>query len=183
MNNINYVKKLTRASMLLVFAFIIIFTGSRIGGAVFNSFVVGPLVNAVILITVMITDIKFGALVGFSTPILAALTGQLAAPMVPFVPFVMAGNITLAVVFGILNKYVKTYGSYFGIAAGAILKTLVLVFSAKYLISIFNLNIPKPIVSKLVILMSYPQLYSAIAGGILALIVYSIFKRTYNENL
>ena len=45
MENTSNTKKLTRASMLLIFAFIIIFIGSRTGGAMFNQFVVGPLVS------------------------------------------------------------------------------------------------------------------------------------------
>lgn len=177
MENINNVRKLTRASMLLVFALTIIFIGSRFGGATFNSFVVGPLVNAVIILAAMLTDMKFGILVSISTPILAALTGQLAAPMVPFVPFIMLGNATLAVTFRLFHSWFKTYGRYIGILVGAVLKTAFLVLSVNYLVTVFNLNIPKPIISKLAVVMSYPQLYSAIAGGAVALVFYTIFKR------
>lgn len=179
MENISNIKKLTRASMLLVFALVVIFLGSRMGGAILNSTVVGTLVNAIIISAVLITDLKFGILVGFSTPILAALTGQLAAPMMPFIPFIMAGNITLAVVFGVFHKHIDKYGKYIGIAAGAVLKTLVLVISAKYLVVLLNINIPKPILAKLAVLMSYPQLFTAVAGGIVALLLYSVFNKYY----
>jgi nicotinate-nucleotide pyrophosphorylase (carboxylating) len=97
----------------------------------------------------LVSDIKFGALVGFATPVLAALTGQLNPAMVPFVPFIMIGNITLAVIFGLCYKYIKVFGQYLGVIAGASLKTLLLVFSAKYLVTFFKLNIPKPIFTKL----------------------------------
>jgi uncharacterized membrane protein len=181
MENINNVKKLTRASMMLVFALVVIFTGSRLGGVTFNSFVVGPLVNAVIIATVLISDTKFGMLVGLCTPVLAALTGQLASPMVPFVPFIMAGNITFALIFGLLSKYIKKYGNYVGIGVGAVLKTLVLAVSAKYLVVLLSISIPKPVMAKLITVMSYPQLYSAVAGGIVALIFYSVFKKAYKN--
>jgi hypothetical protein len=113
--------------------------------------------------------------------VLAALTGQLAAPMVPFVPFIMLGNVTIAVVFGLFSRYIKTYGSFLGIAAGAVLKTLVLALSAKYLVVLLNINIPKPVLAKLVAVMSYPQAYSAVAGGIIAMAFYSIFNKIYKK--
>lgn len=177
----NNVKKLTRASLLSAFALVIIFTGSKLGGVVFNQVVVGPLVNTVIITTVLICDIKYGVLVSILTPIMAALTGQLLTPMVPFVPFIMIGNAVLAVVLGLLAKYIKTYGVYAGIVLGAILKTLVLSFSAKHLIIAFSLKIPKPIAAKLAIMMSTPQLISAIAGGIIALLFYAVYKRNYSK--
>ncbi|KPU43606.1 hypothetical protein OXPF_30470 [Oxobacter pfennigii] len=170
MEKVNNVKKLTRASMLLLFALIITFTGARFGGATFNSFFVGPLINAVILTAVLVTDIKFGVLVAAATPVLAALTGQLAAPMVPFAPFVMAANIICAVAFGICIKINEAYGKYIGIAAGAILKTAFLMIAVKYLISAFSLNMPQPVMTKLISVMSYPQFFTAVAGGIIALI-------------
>lgn len=177
----NNVKKLTRASMLAAFALVIIFIGARLGGAMFNQIVVGPLVNAVIITAALICDIKYGVLVSVLTPVMAALTGQLAAPMVPFVPFIMLGNATLAIVVGLLVKYVKTYGVYAGIILGAVLKTLMLSFSAKHLIALFSLKIPKPVAAKLAFMMSTPQLYSAIAGGVVALLFYAVYKRSYSK--
>jgi hypothetical protein len=167
--------------MMLVFALVIIFTGSKLGSAVFNQVVVGPLVNAVILSAVLICDIKYGILVAALTPLMAVWTAQLPAPMAPFAPFIIAGNIVLAAGFGILNKYVKAYGTYIGIAVGAALKTLLLAFSARYLILVFKMPFPKPVMQKLAVMMSYPQLYSALAGGAVALLLYSIFKRTYGK--
>jgi hypothetical protein len=75
----------------------------------------------------------------------------------------------------------KAYGTYIGIVVGAVLKTLLLAFSARYLILIFKMPFPKPVMQKLAVMMSYPQLYSALAGGAVALLLYSIFKRTYGK--
>lgn len=179
---VNNVQKLTRASLLAAFALIIIFIGSRLGGgAPFNQIVVGPLVNAVIISAVLICDIKYGVLVSVLTPVMAALTGQLPAPMVPFVPFIMLGNATLALVLGLCAKYIKKFGIYIGIVLGAVLKTVVLSFSAKNLIGLFSLNIPKPVAAKLGVMMSAPQLYSAMAGGVVALLFYAVYKRSYSK--
>lgn len=175
----NNVKKLTRASMLLVFALIIIFIGARTGGAAFNQIVVGPLVNAVIITSVLITDMKFGSLVAIITPVLAAITGQFT--IIPFMPFIMLGNVTFAVLFGLCSKYIKTYGNYVGIAVGAVLKTAVLVVSVKYLIGLFNLGLKPPVVEKLAAAMSYPQLFTAVAGGVIAILFYSVFVKRYEK--
>lgn len=179
MENINNVRKLTRASMLLVFALVIIFTGARLGGAVFNQIVVGPLVNAVLFTTILIVDLKFGVLVAISTPILAAVTGQFT--ILPFLPFIMVGNIILVLTFGIFIKLIKKYGSYIGVAAGAVLKFLFLSVSASYMVSLFNLPIPQAAVKKLGEAMSYPQLYTALAGGVVAIIFNFFFKRNYRN--
>lgn len=175
------VKKLTRASMMLVFAFIIIFLGSRLGSAVFNQIVVGPLVNAVILFTVLLCGLKYGALMAILTPAIASLTGQLLPPMIPFSPFIMVGNVVLAVTFGLLYKYVKGYGAYLGIALGSVLKTAALVLSVKYLVSLFKISIKAPILKKLAVMMSLPQLYSALAGGVIAMILFAVYQRTYRK--
>lgn len=170
----NNVKKLTRASMLLVFALVVIFIGARFGGAMFNQFAVGPLVNAVIISAVLITDLKFGILVSLLTPILAALTGQFT--VLPFIPFIMVGNAVLAALVGIMDKLVKKFGIYIGIVIGAVLKMLFLIVSVNFLISLFNLPIPKPAMEKLAAAMSYPQLYTALAGGFVAVVFYNIFR-------
>ena len=179
MESTSNTKKLTRASMLLIFAFIIIFIGSRTGGAMFNQFVVGPLVNAVILTAVLITDMKHGILVGILTPVLAAITGQLNAPMVPFMPFIMIGNALLALVFGLIYKKNEKFGQYIGIVLGSVLKALFLTLSAKYLVSAFKINIPEKVMPKLLAAMSAPQLYSALAGGVIALLFYKAYKKYY----
>jgi hypothetical protein len=162
-----------------VFALVIIFIGARFGGLTFNSFVVGPLVNAVIMTTVLVSGIQYGVMVGLLTPVMAALTGQLLPPMVPFMPFIMLGNITLAIVFGLLAKHAGKFGSFIGIVVGAVLKTLVLVLSVKYLITLFGINMAPKVMEKLYAAMSYPQLYTAIAGGIIALLLYAVYKKAY----
>lgn len=172
---LNDVKKLTRSSMLLVFALVIIFIGARFGGALFNQIVVGPLVNAVILTAVLITDLKFGVLVSLLTPVLAFITGQF--QIIFFVPFIMIGNILLALTFGIMEKYIKRIGLYLGIVVGASIKTLFLIISVKYFISLFNLPIPGPAIGKLADAMSYPQLYTALAGGVIAILFKTVFDR------
>lgn len=178
----NEVKKLTRASMMLVFAFVIIFIGSRLGSAVFNQIVVGPLVNAVILFTVLLCDLKYGILVAVLTPLIASLTGQLPAPMVPFSPFIIFGNVVLAVTFGLMYKHVRGYGAYLGIAFGSLLKTGALVLSVKYLISLFGIQFKGPVLKKLAMMMSLPQLYSALAGGVIAMVLFAVYQRTYKKS-
>lgn len=180
MENINNVKKLTRASMMAAIAFVIIFIGARLGSATYNQLFVGPLVNAIILTALLITDLKYGVLVSLLTPIIAAITGQFT--LVPFMPFIMVGNAILALSFGIFNKKLNKYGSYVGILVGSVLKTLFLFLSAKYLVQLFKLNIPEKAIPKLVAAMSMNQFYTAIVGGIIALLVYKfVYLKAYKK--
>ncbi|HBM76343.1 MAG TPA: hypothetical protein DD429_12440 [Clostridiaceae bacterium] len=181
MENISNVKKLTRAGMMVAFAFIIIFIGSRLEGAAFNQLVVGPLVNTVIIISLLTTDLKYGILVSLLTPVIALITGQFPSLGAPFVPFIMIGNSILTLSIWVCERYIRKYGLYVGIVIGAILKALMLSVSIKYLVALFKIGIPKPLVAKLSIMMSYPQFYTAIIGGVIAVIFYSAYKRNHRK--
>ncbi|HBM79543.1 MAG: ECF transporter S component [Clostridiales bacterium] len=175
MEKISNTKKLTRSAMLLAFAFVIILIGAQFGGVFYNQFIVAPIVNASILAAVLFADTKYGVLVGLLTPVLALITGQFNIP--PFTPFIMVGNALLALSFGLSAKYFISGGKYIGIIIGAIIKALFLSFSVNYLVSLFGIGIPAKVISKLKIVMSYNQAYTALAGGIIVLLLYEVYKR------
>jgi riboflavin transporter len=170
----NNLRKLIRASMLLAIAIVFQIIGRNTPQV--SQFLVGPVVNAILILTAVVCGIQWGVGVGIITPILAWLVGQLAAPMAPFIPFIMAGNLLYVVCFGILNKYIK-YGSYLGVGLGSLIKFAFLSISASKLVSIFSINIPSKVASKLIIAMGVPQLITAVIGGILALIFINILSK------
>ena len=174
------VKNMTRASMFIVVALIITFMGARFGTAGINQWAIGPLVNAVIILAILFTDLKFGLLVSLSTPVLALITGQFTIP--PFTPFIMAGNAVLTLVFFLCARNIKKYGKYMGILFGAILKTAALTISIRYLVRLFKLAIPEPAIEKLTVMMFLPQFYSAIVGGIAALFLYSLLRNAIGDS-
>lgn len=166
----NNVEKLVRTSFLLAIAIVFQFLGRNIPQI--NQLFVGPIVNAILILTVYLCGIKWGVLTGILTPVLAWIIGQLAAPLAPFIPFIAVGNALYVVVFGILKEY--KFGIYLGIIIGALVKFIFLFLSASKLVHVLELNIPTKITSKLVVSMGIPQFITAIIGGIIAVVLIRI---------
>lgn len=162
------VKKLVRASLLLAIAIIIQILGKNIPEI--NQFLVGPIVNAILIITAFVCGTWWGIGVGVLTPVIAWLVGQLPGPMAPFIPFIMIGNALFVIFFGILKNQQK-WGKYIGLILGSFVKFLFLSFSAAKLITVFDIGLPQKIASKLVIMMGIPQLITALIGSIIALVL------------
>jgi riboflavin transporter len=166
-------QNLVRSSLLLAIVIVIQVIGKNIP-AISQSFV-GPGVNAVLIIAAALCGNWWGAAVGSLTPVLAWVIGQLAAPMGPFVPFIIIGNIIYVLSFGLLKKYSK--GKYIGVVVGSILKYGFLSLSASKLVALFKLGMPEKVVSKLIVAMGIPQLITALIGGFVALVLIEILRR------
>ncbi|MBZ9636436.1 ECF transporter S component [Clostridium sp. FP1] len=172
MKNLN-INKLIKASFFLALAIVFQVIGKT--APQISQFFVGPAINAILVLTAAICGGVFGVLVGCLTPLLAFLTGQLPNAFGPFIPFIIIGNILFVLSFVIVSKRGK-YGKYLGIIIGAFIKYIFLWISASKLITLFQLNIPAKIASKLVIGMGVPQLITALIGGFFALILIEILR-------
>jgi len=167
------VQKLVRGGLLLAIAVVIIFAGKNFPQV--NQFLVGPGVNAVLLLTAYICGTYYGIGVGLLTPLVALLVGQLNQAFAPFVPFIMIGNAIYVLLFGLLKGKIKL-GKYAGVISGSVLKFLFLYLSVSKLVTLFSLNIPKPLLKKLAAAMGFPQLITALIGGIIAIAIIEILK-------
>lgn len=141
-----------------------------------SQFLVGPVVNALLILACCICGLWYGVLVGALTPLLAWLVGQLAAPFGPFIPFIMIGNALFIIVFNIFNSK-QGLRTYIGVILGAIIKFGFLFFSASKLVKLFALNLPEKVANKLIIAMGIPQLITALIGGILAIFIYKLLVK------
>ncbi len=138
--------------------------------------IVGPIVNAVLILTLL----KFGfrnAVVIAMIPSLMALSGGL-LPIVlaPVVPFIMIGNVILILCIDwFYNNFKnKTKGYWTGVFVGAGLKFSFLFLSVNV---ISELLIKQELAIKVAQMMSWPQFYTAVIGGVIAWEVLSILKR------
>lgn len=165
----NQVRNLVRSSLFLAIAVVFQMT-------IKQTPVVGPVVNAVLILTTYICGIPWGIYVGILTPLLAFATGTLNAALGPFVPFIMAGNAILVFFFGVFKTKEK-YGKYLGLIIGALLKYLFLYLSATNLVSLFKLGIPQKLVKNLTVVMGIPQFYHALIGGTLAVLIIELLKK------
>jgi hypothetical protein len=132
--------------------------------------VTGPLVNSVLFISVVVLGIRWGLLVGMVPSVIALSAGLLPFVMAPMVPFIILGNAILVGIFYLLRN--KNY--WLGIFSAAVLKFLFLAGTSALMSEIFFKN---QIGTKIAAMMAWPQLFTALAGGIIAY----VFLRTVKK--
>lgn len=146
----------------------------------------GSLVNLVLIVGAGSVGFSGTAIAAILSPVLALIFGQLAFPQM--VPVVAIGNLVIvAVIWAFFRNNGKlSKGSAFGlniagIAVGAVAKTAFLWAATSLLIVPIFFVGKAAIGQKLAMMFSWPQLVTAIIGGILALIVLPPI-RTYRNH-
>ncbi len=132
--------------------------------------VTGALVNALLLITVETLGLGPAIALGMVTPLGGLLHNVLPLPLAVMIPFIMLGNATLVSLYNALrerNRYLAL-----GVAAVAkfgVLLTAVSFFAARPLTLALS-GAPRTVVmpAAIVNMMSWPQLVTSVAGGLLA---------------
>ncbi|MEA4826043.1 MAG: ECF transporter S component [Clostridium sp.] len=162
-------KKLVRSALFLAIAVIFQMVGK-------NQPFVGPVVNAILLLTAFYCGTILAVCVGILTPALALVSGVLPAPLGPFVPFIAAGNALFVICFGLFKNYGRI-GGYISIAAGAVVKYIFLYFSATKIATALKLGIPQKVMKNLAIMMGTPQLVNALIGGVIAIVIIEILRK------
>ncbi len=145
------VKWLTRAAILLALALAV--QSLRLG-----QYITGPVVNAVLLSGAVLVGPWGAAAIGLLTPLTAYLLGQLNPVLAPAIPFIMAGNALLAVLFG----YGRKLNVYLAVILAAVAKYLLLAGAVRYVLSL---------PPKVGVALQLPQLFTALIGGVVALLV------------
>ncbi len=174
MIKINNTNKLVKASFLLAIAIVFQFLGRTFPEI--SQMFVGPAINAILLLTVLICGLWYGLAIGCLTPILAFILGQLPTPFGPFIPFIIVGNLLYVYIFNLFIKG-KINKQSIGIIIGSLLKFAFLFISSNYIISALKIIGNQAVVSKLAIAMGILQLITSLLGGIAALIIIQILKK------
>ncbi len=136
--------------------------------------VTGPIVNAILFIAVCLLGIEYALLIGLIPSVIALSTGLLPAILAPMIPFIMLSNAILIITFAHLRN--KNY--WLGIIVASVLKFIFLFTTSSVVI---NLLLKKEIATKVVSIMSWPQLATALAGGVIAYIFLSSLKKVKNN--
>jgi len=158
-----------------------------------NQSITGPIVNATLFIAVVTMGWRNAILIGLTPSLIALMAGTLPSVLAPMVPFIAVSNAMLIVVFGLFAKKPARIatparhadashagwqsvagGNYWlGIASASFLKFVFLFGTSAILINLFNIQLPKSIA----LMMSYPQLLTALAGGVIAYLFLKTIKR------
>ncbi len=167
---------IARTAMLLAAAFAIQFAGRFLGS--YNNFIVGPVINACLLIATAFVSPWSGITIGVITPFASLVNNHspVVALLLPFSPLVAIGNIILVVCFYFIMKK----NAIAAVITGAVLKFAFLFASVSLFLNIitnYNLISVPPLLKKnFLFLFSWPQLVTALAGGIIALSVIKALK-------
>jgi hypothetical protein len=136
-----------------------------------NPWVTGPLINATLLVAAVLVGPTEAVLLGLMPSTIALLAGLLPLPLAPMVPFIMIGNAVFVMVFHSL----KTKNIFAALGVAAFLKFAFLHGSVVFLVSRL---LDSGLTAKLAVMMSWPQLVTAIIGGAIA---YPIVKAVQNK--
>jgi len=136
---------LTQFIALLLIAFLAPFIG--------NQFITGTIVNAVLILSFFLLGYKSAILLCFLPSAISFSLGFM--PVAIMLPFIIIGNVILVSAFKLIKNY------WIALFSGSIVKASLLFLTA----SIFVSN---PVVLSM---MSWPQLLTAISGGLLAYLI------------
>lgn len=149
-----------RLILLLGLAFLIPFYFSI-------QWVSGPLVNAILIIILFLSK-RSTAFAASFIPSLAAIAGGLMPiTMLPMVPIIIAGNIIFIFIIDLVyNRYKNSIkGYWYGVGLGSMAKFIFLSLTVDFFAPIFLKNI---FLTKIINLFSWPQLATALSGGVIA---------------
>lgn len=131
--------------------------------------VTGPLVNAILFIAVVLIGMKEAMVLAVMPSLMALAFGTLLPIAAPMVPFIIIGNIILVTVFA----YFRQQNFWLGVVCASVLKFIWLYCWVLYLARYIH----NPIFKNIIVKMSWPQLASALAGGVLAYVFLKSIKR------
>ena len=125
--------------------------------------ITGPIVNATLFVATAVLGVSGGILVGLIPSVVALSAGLLPPVLAPMIPFIMLSNTIMVLAFYFLKE--KNYWT--GMITSSILKFVFLYSTSAVVI---NLLLQKEVASQVSLMMSWPQLLTALIGGCLAYI-------------
>ena len=147
--------------VLSVVQFILFVAIVAVAPLVKQQFIVGPIVNAVLFISAATLGTASAIMIGLIPSVISISVGLLPAVLAPVIPFIMISNAVLVSVFAILKKR----NFFLGVIVASIVKYLFLYATSSVVI---GLLLKKAVASQVAQMMSWPQLVTALVGGLIA---------------
>jgi len=145
-----------------------------------GQFVTGSCVNLVLAIASLIGGTWSGVVVAVISPFCAKLLG-IGPAFFPMVPCVSLGNAVYAVIFGLLvGKFLlkkQTVAAYGSMVLAAVAKFVVLYIVLVQLVAV----VPAAKLSTVTAAFTWPQLVTALIGGVLACLIAPVIRRALGK--
>jgi len=143
---------------------------------VHNQFITGPIVNAVLFIATVVLGAGNAILIGLVPSVVALVSGLLPLPLAPMVPFIMISNAILILVFSGLRQ--TNYWA--GVFGGTLIKYAFLYLTSTIVVGLIsNQNIAAKAAATM---MAWPQIVTALIGGIIAFGVLKVYEKNSRSN-
>ncbi|MBU0646641.1 ECF transporter S component [Patescibacteria group bacterium] len=135
-----------------------------------SQWITGPIINTILFLSVVWLGPAEAILIGIIPSSVAMGSGLLPVALAPMVPFIMISNAVLTITFGYFKN--RTF-------AGAVFIASAFKFFFLYSIVTLLMNtlLPGPLVAQLSIMMSWPQMYTALMGGAIAFVILKSVKK------
>ncbi len=159
------ISSIGNAKVLYAIKFVVLFGVAILAPLMQNQLITGTIVNMALLAAVFVLGFRGAAAIAFFPSIISLGLGFLPGIMTPIIPFIIMGNIIFIGIFTLLKN--KNY--WLGSISGSILKFVWLLVSSQIIISLF---IQKPVAVKIASMMSWPQLFTALAASILVFVIF-----------
>lgn len=139
-----------------------------------NQMITGPIVNFVLFTSVVLLGRNTALGLCVFPSIISLFTGILNFALAPIIPFIILSNMVLVLSFDYLKNNL-----YKGVILSALFKFLFLFSTSSIAINMINSSLAK----KAAIMFSYPQFFTALAGGVLAILVLKIINKNKKYDL
>ena len=136
----------------------------------------GPIVNALLILSLFVIGLRSAVFVALVPSIVALSAGILPAVLAPMIPFIMLSNILFVLTIDFVYNRIKnnTTGYWSSIFIASFLKFTFLFFSVSV---ISKLLIKSELTVKVAQILSWPQFYTALLGGIIAFVILKWLKK------
>ncbi|HNP79243.1 MAG TPA: ECF transporter S component [Candidatus Pacearchaeota archaeon] len=139
-----------------------------------NQMITGPIVNFVLFLSVVSLGRNTSLGLCVFPSIISLFTGILNIALAPVIPFIILSNMVLVMSFDYLKNNL-----YKGIILSALFKFAFLFLTSSMAISMINNSLAK----KAAVMFSYPQFFTALAGGALAILVLKIINNNKKNDI
>ncbi len=135
-----------------------------------QQYITGTIVNATLILGAVILGSKDAILIGLLPSTMAISAGIISPVLAPMIPFIIVGNTILILTFCYLSKI----NYWLGAVAGSVLKFGFLYATSTIVIGLLLNTQVAPVVAQA---MSWPQLFTALAGSILAFGILKVMRK------
>ena len=166
---------ITRTAIFIALLIVLQTTTAMLG----NTVITGSCVNLMLIVSVMTCGLGSGLTVAAISPVMAKLIGI--GPFWSLIPFVLAGNITLVLLWhfiGNRNIGMNKYAAHIiALVVAAVSKFLVLYFGIVRIAVPLLLKLPEPQAKVISGVFSIHQLITASVGGAIAIVIFPRLKK------